>query len=351
MISKELSKKIITVGPRYKRPLGGIAQVMNNFSKYVFEEYRVVVNSGGSMLRKTCYLIKGLFEIIFLLICDRKIRIVHIHTSSRNSFSRSSIFVYISKFFNKKVILHIHSGDFIEYYQEKSEYVRKTLAKCDVVIELTPTWKQMLEEVSGLSNIVVLDNLIPKPSILNEKYDDGLIHFLCLARITKSKGIFDLIECINKCQSQLRNKAIFHIAGNGQSEEMMLLVDKYHINDIVKYEGWVSGNAKISILNKCDIFILPTHFDAFPLSIMEAMSYRKPIVATRVGGIPTMVEDKKNGLMFEKGDIQGLINCIMYFIENPENISVMGKNSEIIVSNYYPEQIIPKLQGIYESLL
>lgn len=352
MINKSLCRKILSVGPRYKTPYGGIAQVMYNYSKLVFEDYRVVVNSGGSeSYRKIYYLISGSIKFIFLLLFDRNIRIVHIHTASNTSFLRSSIYVSISKFFKKRIIMHIHSGEFIDYYKHNSSFVRKTLLKCDKIIVLTQMWNDMLVEISGLTNTIVLQNIIPKPVIKPLKYDDGLTHFLFMARITREKGIFDLINCINKYKTQLRGKAIFHVAGRGLHDELLLDIKEKGIEDIVKYEGWVLGEDKNNLINKCDVFILPTHFEALSLSILEAMSFNKPIVASRVGGIPSIVKHGENGLLFKSCDLEDMINCIMYFIENPTFISKMGNASEKIVSEYYAEEITPKLQNIYESLL
>lgn len=352
MINKELSKKILTVGPRYKIPLGGIAQLMYNYRQDAFEEYRVIVNSGSKLpLRKAYYLISGLIKFLALMIFDWRIRIVHIHTASNNSFRRSSFFVFLTKVFFRKVILHIHSGDFFDYYDKKKNYIDRVLNMCETIIVLTPMWKKMLIEASGHKNIQVLGNIIPKPFLSKEHYNDNVVHFLFMARITEAKGVFDLLKTVFENHELLENRAIFHIAGKGMNDELVQKINEYNISDLVKYEGWVSGAAKNSLLNKCDIFILPTHFEALSLSILEAMSYRKPIIATRVGGIPSIVEHNYNGLLFEKGDFQNMINHIMYFIEHPDKITEMGSNSEIIVSQYYPESIVPKLQDIYESLL
>ena len=70
----------------------------------------------------------------------------------------------------------------------------------------------------------------------------------------------------------------------------------------------VSGHKKEMLLNLCDAYILPSYTEGLPVSILEAMSYGKPILATPVGGIPEVVID--NGILFQPGDLSAILqNC------------------------------------------
>ena len=90
MITKEIADSILTIGCEYRSPKGGIAQVIDSYSKYVFATFLFSANSAGkSKMCKFIKCISAFIEVFSRLIIQRRIKIVHIHTASRNSFRRS----------------------------------------------------------------------------------------------------------------------------------------------------------------------------------------------------------------------------------------------------------------------
>ena len=79
---------------------------------------------------------------------DRKIKIVHIHTASYNSFKRSAWYVSLANFMRKKVLLHIHGGGFKEYYATNPQWISSVLNKCDGIITLSESWKEFFQGVT-----------------------------------------------------------------------------------------------------------------------------------------------------------------------------------------------------------
>lgn len=113
MLTRKISGHILTIGCEYRHPKGGVAQVMYNYEKYVFPVFNCIVNSGGTNnVAKLLKAISGYLLMAIHLTTDSHLRIVHIHTSSYNSFKRSAYFVRLAKAFGRKVVLHIHGGDF-----------------------------------------------------------------------------------------------------------------------------------------------------------------------------------------------------------------------------------------------
>ncbi len=96
-----------------------------------------------------------------------------------------------------------------------------------------------------------------------------------------------------------------NLVGEGFSdEEMALVVDKIRILDlagIVNVFPPEYGTQKCDRLANSDIYILPSHHEGMPISILEAMAAGLPIIATRVGGIPDAVKDGETGLLVESG--------------------------------------------------
>jgi glycosyltransferase involved in cell wall biosynthesis len=83
------------------------------------------------------------------------------------------------------------------------------------------------------------------------------------------------------------------------------------------------------------VFCLPTYLEPFGIVFIEAMTARLPIVATRVGAIPDFVEEGRNGIMVEPGDIQGLASALLQLLKDPERCRSYGEYSFQLTRDRY----------------
>lgn len=351
MISYSLTQHILTIGCKYAHPKGGIAVLLSNYSKCIFTKFNFVANSSyGSSLKNLLVLIASIPVFIFKLIFNRNIKLVHIHTASNRSFMRSAIFVRIAHCFHKKVLIHIHGGGFKSYYNRKKSFVDKVIGKCDGIIALSTVWERFFKENFPNTPVYELENVIAPPEVKRTKNDNKL-HLLFMGLITKEKGIYDLLEVIRDNYTEYKDKLLLHIAGNGETDQLTNLIGNYTLTDCVKFEGWVKGTRKTELLNECDVFVLPSYTEGLPISILEAMSYHKPIISTPVGGIPSVVDHEINGILFTPGDHTELKNALNTYINNPQLINSHGEESAKRVAPFLPENVANKLSAIYENYL
>lgn len=353
MLDKKLCQKVLTVGCFYKEPTGGISQVLHTYSQWVFKPFKfVATTSKGGRMAKLAVLANGLVKFVLLLIFDRKIKIVHIHTASNNSFKRKSIFVKLAKAFGKRVVLHVHSGAFLDYFSHNQDFVKSVFAKCDSVVALSDYWQKGLKVRCGARRVDVIDNVIMPPSDddVTKRRADEKEHFLFLGLYKKEKGIFDLLDVVEAAHDALAGKCVLHV-GCDKDEEIERRIAEAGIGDVVTYEGWVSGQEKERLLAMCDVYVLPSYFEGVPISILECMSHGMAILATNVGGIPSVVMQEKNGLLCDAGNKQQLHDTIMQLVGNKTLVERMGKASLEMVTRYYPENVAEELKKLYESLL
>lgn len=354
MIDRKLAQHILTIGPDFTPPKGGIAQVLCNYQYYVFAEgsFLFIANScAGYKIKKILNLLSSLIYTFFKLLFNPKIKIVHIHTASNFSFQRSVWFMKLALFFKRKTIMHIHGGGFKNYYEKsssKKNFVRSNLKLCSSVIALSPQWKKTFEEDLDLNNVQVLDNIVPKAQRKNIATDDKL-HILFLGLLSKEKGIFDLIEVMRLNHDKWQGKIMLHVAGNGESQLFKQYIKE--LDDIITFEGWVSGTNKIRLLNLCQIFVLPSYKEGLPISILESMAYGMPIIATPVGAIPSVVKNGDNGFLVPIGNLESLSVAINTLIDNHLLISKMGLKSLKKVQRFMPENVSARLTDIYLRLI
>ncbi len=350
-LPNEISKNILTIGCEYKPvPKGGVAQVQSHYDNLVYSEFKFIANSGsGSKLRKLSIAIGSLLLLIWRCLTDHDIKIVHIHTASYNSFRRSAWFLHIAKLMRRKVILHIHGGGFKDYYATDNEWVSKILNKADGLIVLSEFWKEFFETIVPASRITVVENIIDYPQKQNVE-KDGKLHLLFLGLIADAKGIFDLLDVLREHKDELEGRLVLHVGGNGEVDRFNQFVAENKLQDIVVYEGWVSGEKKVNLLNLCDVYILPSYAEGVPISILEAMSYDMAIVASNVGGIPELVNET-NGIMFNPGDKDAIYASLKVLLEIPTALDDLKLNASKGVEVHYADEVAKRLEICYNELL
>ncbi|WP_409029134.1 glycosyltransferase family 4 protein [Gracilimonas sediminicola] len=349
MIAKEISKKVLTISPDYKNPKGGIAQVVNSYSDLFDPFQHISTTKYSSKIGKVYNLFRSIAE-FFKFIVFFDIEIVHIHVASYNSFWRKTIFIYLSKAFSKYVILHVHGAEFKDFHKTNSHSVNSVVNKCDLIIALSQHWKDYFEKELQHRNIVILENIVEKPIHRRDTLDDEYCRFLFLGELGKRKGIYDLLDVLVDLREQISGKAIFHIGGNGEVDKVKGIINANSLQELVKFEGWVSGEKKQKLLSKADVFILPSYNEGLPIAILEAMSYQVFVISTFVGGIPELVDNKINGLLIEPGDTDGLREAIEIAIHDIDFRNKAGLHSYEIIKPHLPSSVEEKLESIYARI-
>lgn len=167
------------------------------------------------------------------------------------------------------------------------------------------------------------------------------VSFLFIGRLLKEKGIFDFIEAIKIVKSQ-HPTAQFTILGSIDEQNMGALSQKELDNllsqNLFHYPGQVHNVAHW--INQSSIFVLPSYREGIPRSTQEAMAIGRPVITTDVPGCRETVINGINGFLVPKWNPQALADKIIYFIENPEQINVMGKESNAIAVKYFNADIV-----------
>lgn len=350
MIQSNMFEKVLFVGMDYNVPRGGIASVLNTYSIFI-RPFKFVRTTAGDLtgVQKYWYAASGYVSLIWKLLTDSSIEIVHIHSASGSSFWRKSIAIKIAKSMGKKIIFHCHGGGFKEFRDSSPAKVDSILSMADSVVCLSSEWKTYFESI-GCKNVIVIKNVIGEPEF--KKTDsDGLVHFLFLGLICDNKGIFDTLEAISKHKEELLGKIILHIGGNGQTERLSRQIKEMGLGQLVHFEGWVDKEKKFRLLNLSDVYILPSYIEGVPISILEAESYHKPVITTNVGGIPSIVRNNKTGLFVTPGNREEIYQAIKALTVDEPLRKRMGEAGYEISKGFLPETIKQELEKLYEKLL
>lgn len=177
---------------------------------------------------------------------------------------------------------------------------------------------------------------------------------LFVGSIIKRKGIEDLIAAIHLLKVTFPDIKL-KIIGAGTEKYINYLNLKLKKLDIVSNILWLGNRNSAEIafeLSKAKIFVLPTLIDNSPNSLAEAMAAGVPCIATRVGGIPSMIEDGYDGLLFQKNNIPELANLIKRLINDTDLQERLSKNGRktTFSRNYAPKVSLRYFQ-VYKQLV
>lgn len=252
--------------------------------------------------------------------------------------NHAKIAVDIKRQFPKiKIVTRCHGGDLYEY-RYKYNYIpfrRTILTNEDMIFAISDNGKKYLEEnYSGIKAPIVVSRLGTNQKHERIKIDnnDGLNIVSCSYCIPLKR-----IHLIIQALSEITEKGITwtHI-GNGREYENLKNLAEQSIPSNVKFNflGYVE-NAKVQELyssGKFNLFVNVSETEGIPVSIMEAMSYGLPIIATDVGGVSEMVEEERNGYLLPKDfDVANLRHLFIKMLQTDnEDYQAMSERSHEI---------------------
>lgn len=176
------------------------------------------------------------------------------------------------------------------------------------------------------------------------------IRFLFIGRLLKEKGIHEFIQAVKIVKQRYPN-VIFTVLGAIDSANLGALsqqqLDEYIASGLVEYPGHVSDvNSWIA---QSHVFVLPSYREGVPRSTQEAMAIGRAIITTDVPGCRETVINGENGFFVPAWDSEKLAEKMIYFIENPEQIVVMGdKSHQIAKDKFDVDKVNQRLIGILE---
>lgn len=258
-----------------------------------------------------------------------------------NAFFKDSIYLIFSKYFIKRRILHFHSqGLKNKLYNSKFKFLlRNFYAYIFKDCELIHLSKSLLADlnVDYFKSIHIIPNGIIDNYLLKEKHTKQY-QILFLSNIINTKGIFILIKALNLIKRKnIKFKACIAGASHCRltDHKVNKLIKSYDLKENIDLIGPKYDDEKYLLFEKSQIFVLPTMLDCMPLTIIEAMSFNMPIISTKVGAIPEMLDYGKSGLVIPPNNSIKLAEAIVFLLNNANKANDFAKNARFKFERQY----------------
>jgi glycosyltransferase involved in cell wall biosynthesis len=224
------------------------------------------------------------------------------------SFWEKGLMILIAKSLSKAETIIAPRSGFIEHDLDNNvllkSFIKYVLNKSDKVVCQSEKWQNLFVNLtkSPKEKFVIIENgIVLKPYFDFSLSKDSTTNvILYLSWVDKNKGIFDLLNAVLFLKNENLDFKLI-VAGNGSAyKEAKKFISDNCLTENVRFVGWAYGEEKYKYLQVANIYVLPTHFEGYPNSLLEAMASGKACVATSVGSIPDMIEDFRTGLLVEK---------------------------------------------------
>lgn len=172
-----------------------------------------------------------------------------------------------------------------------------------------------------------------------------------VGRISKEKGPLDfvkiaarVIESVPECK--------FAVAGDGPLlKEMKTMVSDMDMNPNFVFLGQLPPERTKNLYGRINLILSPSHTEGLPNTLLEACAIQKPVVATDVGGVPSLIENGINGFLFSKGDIEGMAQAVIRILKDDELAVRLGLAGREKICNVFSfKKRVQRIQEIYVAL-
>jgi glycosyltransferase involved in cell wall biosynthesis len=257
----------------------------------------------------------------------------------------------ICRFMKIPLICHVH----FPYENSFIEWVFKGRPSPAVFIfcstELKDNLYKKLVKYSPNTAYKVIHNGVDTDFFVHKESKNEKIKIGIVANLQERKGHLDFIE-MARILVEKGLMAEFHIIGGDilASPRQQLLIEKVNtlgLTACFTFHGQVKN--VLPLLHSLDILVCASHEEAFPISILEAMSVGLPIVATNVNGIPEAIEHNESGLLVDPFSPEQLSGAVERLIKNPIEMTQMGNNArDRVIQHFSKSTFNKKLRTLYK---
>jgi glycosyltransferase involved in cell wall biosynthesis len=161
------------------------------------------------------------------------------------------------------------------------------------------------------------------------------------------KGILHLLNAVQRLKQKMEDLVLVSIGlPTRMWRKKKRMLDESNLLDL----GYLNEEEKRDAFAACDIFVLPSRYDSFGIVYLEAWRCGKPVIGAKVGAIPEVIEEGRDGLLVEFGDVEQLTSKMLYLLNHPDLCKEMGENGRRkVVERFNWEKNIEIVENVFKK--
>ncbi|MEO0070440.1 MAG: glycosyltransferase family 4 protein [candidate division WOR-3 bacterium] len=268
------------------------------------------------------------FNTVFWAIKRFKPDIVHAHSTKAGVFAR------IAGRLNgvRRIVFTAHGWIFTEGTPAGRKIIGRIMERaaapfCDKVICVSEQDRNLAlkHKIVPEHKVVTIYNGIEVQDYINKSPNPDHFHIVFVGRLHRPKDPFTLLRALSLIKKEKNCPLRLTIIGDGElrkeAEEFVL---SHNLSE-VRLLGSLPHEEVMKILKAADTLVLTSNYEGFPIVLLEAMSLGLPVIATRIGGVPELVEDGVNGFLVGRQDVQGVATALVKLAKDEDLRLRMGR--------------------------
>lgn len=282
---------------------------------------------------------------------------VHIKIGTSWVFWEGAVYLLIAKVFCRDIILHEYSH-FDLYYHESPRWVRLLirtvfkLAPCVVVLawshlEIVESFvdKRRCFRIPSHIDLHEVEHAAGSPH--DVRNDDKFRMLLIAGMYPYRKGIKEIIGALRHAKEAGDTRLHVDVVGGFHADPVRELIHRNGVEDMITLLGFVDDARKFSFFAAADAYLLPSYYEGFPHTILEAMAFGLPVIASDIGGVRDAIVDGVNGFVVPRYDDSALSLKMRELAGNSELCRTMSARNRMDVRQYDSSVVHRNLAGVY----
>ncbi|HUW33787.1 MAG TPA: glycosyltransferase [Planctomycetota bacterium] len=342
--------KVLLAGP-VNPPTGGIQTVLKDtLASSLDNKVELVHFDSSKRTAQNRSLWQGIKAQLAILrdyraaIRKHKPDLVHVYAGGNFDTYRKCFDVLVARLMGRKVIFHNHSGNFNEFWESRGflgrTAIRFALRRCTRVLVLSDWWKEFHAKIVPPERISVVYNGIEAGPYERNVHYGRARHMLGIPRdrvmvlmmgvMGKRKGAFDIVASA-PFVAKMEPSVLFVLVGPdedvepGATERLRKEIAEKNLQDMVQLRGPASEQQRHVYYAAADVFLLPSYAENSPMTIIEAMASKLPVISTKVGAIPEMVDHERTGLIVSPGRCSEITEAVIALVKDHHLRREMGQ--------------------------
>ena len=289
-----------------------------------------------------------------------KLDLFHVHYAIPHSISAILARESIKQKRYVPVITTLHGTDITLVGADRSylPITRYGLQQSDGVTAVSKFLKQATIETFDFDEIEVIPNFIcpthytrtPDSPLRNELAPNGERLLVHVSNFRPVKRAADCVEILAKVRAAGQNARLVMVGDGPERSAVYYLAEQLGMTEHIEFVGKQANIA--DYLGVADVFLLPSELESFGLAALEAQACEVPVIATRIGGIPEVINDSETGFLSDVGDVNKMCADTLRLLADENMRRSFGtRGRELAVQRYSTGQIIPQYIAFYEKIV
>jgi len=203
----------------------------------------------------------------------------------------------------------------------------------------------------GAENVEVIPNGVDLEKFKSLNFSKERHRIICVAHLKKVKGVRYLIQAMPEVLKEFPDAKLVLIGEGPEEKRLKLKVERLKLEKYAEFKRSLSHERIPEELAKSEVFVLPSISEGMGIAIIEAQAAGIPVIGTKVGGIPDIIEDHKTGLLVEPENPNEIAKAIIKIFSDSEFVQNLVQNAKVNLEKYDWQSIAQKVDLIYKELI